>query len=83
MVERLAASSWVTFRRPSSAFSIAEARRASWSERSKGPSWAERTQKVSSALPLERVKIRAASMLAPATAMAPAMRLNRPGWSAV
>src|SRR5439155_754448 len=56
---------------------------ASLSGRANGPPSWSCTQSVSSAMPFDIVTILASTMLAPDTASAPAMRENRPGWSAV
>ena len=71
------------FRSPVSTFSKVKASFASLSGRSNGPpSWSW-THRVSSAMPFDIVTIFASTILAPETASAPAMRENRPGWSAV
>jgi hypothetical protein len=67
--------------RPESACSISTESRARRCGASKAPPALSCTQKVSSAMPLVSVWMRASTMEAPATASAPEMRLNRPGWS--
>ena len=64
--------------RPASTFSNRIASFASFAGRSKAPPAWSWTQKVSSAMPFGMVRILASTMLAPASAKAPAMRENKP-----
>ena len=71
-----------SFSRPDSACSISTASRASRCGASSTPPAASWIQNVSSAMPLVSVWMRASTIDAPATASAPAIRLNSPAWSA-
>ena len=65
--------------RPDSTFSNRTASLASFSGRSKAPPLRSCTRKVSSAMPLDKVRILASTMLAPASASAPAMLREQAG----
>ena len=77
-----ASSRW-GLRSPVSTFSKTTASLASLSGRSNGPPAESCTQKLSSAMPFDIVMILASTIFAPLIASAPAMRENKPGWSAV
>ena len=72
-------NSWARRRRPSIDFSIRVRSFFSLSLEANAAPLVFCTQKVSSAIPLARVRILASTIDAPVSAMAPAMAANRPG----